>query len=50
MGNQLFVVAGFDDLAVLEDDDSVGAADSGQTVRDDDTGSPFEEARESLLD
>ena len=44
------MVAAFDDLAVLQDDDAVGAADGGQSVGDDQTGAAFQQLYQRLLD
>ena len=48
--HQLIVVALLDGMPVLQHDDPVGAADGGQTVRDNDAGAALKELRQRLLD
>ena len=44
------MVAAFDDLAVLQHDDAVGAADGGQPVGDDQPGAALQQLDQRLLD
>ena len=50
LGEEGGVVALFDDLALIQDVDAVGAANGAETVGDDDGGASVEEAFEGLLD
>ena len=50
LGDQLCVGAGFDDAAVLQDDNPIGAAHGGEPVGDDDAGAALDQAFESRLD
>ena len=47
--HELVVVALFDQLAILQHDDPVGAADGGEAVGDDEAGAAFEQGFQRLL-
>ena len=49
MGDQRCVGPGFDDVAVLQNDNPIGAAHSGEPVGDDNGGPPFHQRFQSLL-
>ncbi len=47
---QLLVCALLDDLAMVDDDHIIGIADGAEAVSDDETGTPFHQAQQRLLD
>jgi len=49
-GEKLVVAALFDDAAFVENDDAVGGLDGGQTVRDDEGGTVFDDLLEGFLE
>ena len=50
LGNQFDMIALFDDLAVLQHDDTIRVAHGGQPVCDDDAGAPRQRTRQRGLD
>ena len=49
-GDELVVVAVFDDASVLQDEDAVGVPDGGEAVGDDQGGAALGELADTLLD
>ena len=50
VSNKFFVATLFDDLAIFEDDDAMGVANSGKAMRDDETSAAREKFFERMLD